>query len=234
MQSSRETFDKARLGDNESMGKLIEENSGLIWSIVKRFFGRGIEADDLYQLGCVGFIKAVQGFDDSFCTQFSTYAVPKIAGEVRRFLRDNGSIKVSRTIKEQGNIIRQAKMRLEQRLGREPTLSELSSETNISTEDIASCELALAPSESLEDEKNDGGMTLENVIGDKDTESKLIEKISLSEAIGKLPLNYRQVLVLRYYRDFTQAKTADALGISQVQVSRIEKKAILCLKDALI
>lgn len=233
MQSSKDLFDNARRGNSNAMGKLIEENSGLIWSIAKRFFGRGIEADDLYQLGCVGFIKAVNGFDDSFCTQFSTYAVPKIAGEIRRFIRDDGSIKVSRTIKEQGSVIRQAKRKLEQSMGREPNLSEISLETGISPEDIAACELALAPSESLESEKGDGGLTLEGVLGDRDTESKLIEKISLSEAINSLPVKYKQVLILRYYRDLTQSKTAEALGISQVQVSRIEKKAIIFLQEAL-
>lgn len=122
----------AQAGDRETAGRLIEENSGLIWSIARRFFGRGVDAEDLYQLGCVGFLKAIDGFDEAFGTKFSTYAVPKISGEIRRFLRDDGMVKVSRSIKEQAAQIRAVKTALEQRIGREPTISELSAETGIS------------------------------------------------------------------------------------------------------
>ena len=233
MHSTAELFEAARLGDEEAMGRLIEENSGLIWSIARRYFGRGVEADDLYQLGCVGFIKAVRGFDSQFGTQFSTYAVPKIAGEIRRFLRDDGSVKLSRTIKERGVTISRARSALEQKLGREPTVSEISEITGITVEEIASCEIALTPSESLERERGEDGMSLEDVLGSKDSELNMIEKISLSEAISSLPEKYRQVILLRYFRDLTQSDTAKLLDISQVQVSRIEKKAIGELKEAL-
>ena len=233
MHSTAELFEKARLGDEEAMGRLIEENSGLIWSIARRYFGRGVEADDLYQLGCVGFIKAVRGFDSMYGTQFSTYAVPKIAGEIRRFLRDDGSVKLSRTIKERGVTISRARSALEQKLGREPTVSEISEITGITVEEIASCEIALNPSESLERERGEDGMSLEDVLGSKDSELNMIEKISLSEAISSLPEKYRQVILLRYFRDLTQSDTAKLLDISQVQVSRIEKKAIGELKEAL-
>ena len=233
MHSNAELFEAARLGDEEAMGRLIEENSGLIWSIARRYFGRGVEADDLYQLGCVGFIKAVRGFDSQFGTQFSTYAVPKIAGEIRRFLRDDGSVKLSRTIKERGVTISRARLALEQKLGREPTVSEISESTGITVEEIASCEIALTPSESLERERGEDGMSLEDALGSKDSELNMIEKISLSEAISSLPEKYRQVILLRYFRDLTQSDTAKLLDISQVQVSRIEKKAIGELKEAL-
>ena len=149
MLSAIQAFQK---GDREAGGRLIEENSGLIWSIARRFFGRGADPDDLYQLGCVGFLKAVEGFDAGFGTQFSTYAVPKISGEIRRFLRDDGAVKVSRSIKEQAAQLHQARIALEQRLGREPSIQELSHETGVSPEDIAFAETAAGPTESLQRE----------------------------------------------------------------------------------
>ena len=142
----------ARKGDRDAAQRLVEENAGLIWSVVRRFLGRGVEAEDLYQIGCVGFLKAVDGFDEEYGTQFSTYAVPKISGEIRRFLRDDGMIKVSRTIKEQAVLIRNSRNTLEQKLGREPTLSELSDMTGMSVEDIAMVETATCPTESLQRE----------------------------------------------------------------------------------
>ena len=138
----------ARSGDREAAGRLVEQNAGLIWSVARRYFGRGADPDDLYQLGCVGFLKAVRGYDESFGTRFSTYAVPKISGEIRRFLRDDGTVKVSRGIKEQAAQLRQARTELEQRIGREPTVSELARETGMSVEDIAFVETATGPAES--------------------------------------------------------------------------------------
>ena len=135
----------AREGDEAAAARVLEENSGLIWAVVRRYYGKGVEPDDLYQLGCLGFLKAVRGFDVSYGTQFSTYAVPKIAGEIRRHLRDNGLIKVGRTLKEQGISIYAARERLRVRLGREPVLSELSAETGLTPEEIAVAELAAAP-----------------------------------------------------------------------------------------
>ena len=175
----------AKQGDKETAGKLVEENSGLIWSVARRYFGRGVDPEDLYQLGCLGFLKAIEGFDESFGTRFSTYAVPKISGEIRRFLRDDGAIKVSRGIKEQAMQIRMARINLEQRLGREPSLSELSRETGISPEDIAFAETATGPAESLHRESGEDGFTLENVLTDSDTEEQLVERIALREAMKK-------------------------------------------------
>lgn len=223
----------AKGGDNEAAERLIEENSGLIWSIARRFFGRGCEPDDLYQLGCVGFLKAISGFDESFGTQFSTYAVPKISGEIRRFLRDDGAIKVSRGIKEQSQHIKAARMSLEQKLGREPHISELSEETGLSPEEIAFAETATGPAESLQREAGEDGFTLEHVLSDSFGEEKMLEKVTLKLAVEKLPEKERKTIFLRYYHGMTQENASKILGISQVQVSRIEKKAVEHLREIL-
>lgn len=223
----------AKDGDNSAAERLIEENSGLIWSIARRFFGRGCEPDDLYQLGCVGFLKAISGFDESFGTQFSTYAVPKISGEIRRFLRDDGAIKVSRGIKEQSQHIKTARLNLEQKLGREPYISELSEETGLTPEEIAFAETATGPAESLQRETGEDGFTLEHVLADSFGEEKMLEKVSLKLAVEKLPEKERKTVFLRYYHGMTQEAASKILGISQVQVSRIEKKAMEHLREIL-
>ena len=216
----------AQGGDKEAAGRLIEENSGLIWSIARRFFGRGVDPDDLYQLGCVGFLKAIDGFDESYGTRFSTYAVPKISGEIRRFLRDDGMVKGSRGVKEQAQQIRAARMALEQRIGREPTISELARETGMSAEDIAFAETATGPAESLQRETGEDGFTLELVLGDYGAEEKLVEHVALRAAIEKLPERERQVVALRYYHGMTQQNCAKVLHVSQVQISRLERRAV--------
>lgn len=223
----------AQNGDRETAGRLIEENSGLIWSIARRFFGRGVDPDDLYQLGCVGFLKALDGFDTDFGTKFSTYAVPKISGEIRRFLRDDGTVKVSRGIKEQAAQIRAARVALEQRIGREPSLSELARETGMSPEDIAFAETATGPAESLQRENGDDGFTLELVLGDYGAEEKLVEHVALRAAIEKLPERERQVVALRYYHGMTQQSCAKVLKVSQVQISRLERRAVEALRQML-
>jgi RNA polymerase sporulation-specific sigma factor len=211
------------------------ENAGLIWSVVRRFSNRGSELDDLYQLGCLGFLKALRGFDPAFGTQFSTYAVPKIAGEIRRFLRDDGTVKVSRTVKERAYLITQTRRGLEQKLGREPVLSELSAELGISVEDIALCDSATSPVDSLQRENSgDGGaMRLENVLCDITQEERLLEHVALRQALELLPERERSVLALRYWRGLTQDKTARILGVSQVQVSRLEKRGVERLRASL-
>lgn len=223
----------AQAGDSRATELMLTENNGLIWSVAKRYFGRGIEPDDLYQLGCVGFIKAVRGYDEAYGTQFSTYAVPKIAGEIRRFLRDDGMIKVSRSIKEKSFAIRQAQSRLVQELGREPVLSELADECGMTVEEIAEVEIAVEPAESLHQETGDGGFTLESVLGVDGMEERLLESISVREAVEALPERERSVISLRYFRGFTQDKTAKILGVSQVQVSRIERRAMAALRKSL-
>jgi RNA polymerase sporulation-specific sigma factor len=187
----------------------------------------------LYQLGCVGFLKAIEGYDESYGTQFSTYAVPKISGEIRRFMRDDGAVKVSRGVKERAQTIKAARMMLEQRLGREPAISEISAETGIDPEDIAVAETATGPAESLQRENGEEGFTLEQVLGDYGEEERVVERVSLREAMEGLPDRERQVIALRFFHDMTQASAARVLGVSQVQVSRLERRAVTRLKEFL-
>ena len=224
----------AKGGDKTAAQQLVEENSGLIWSIARRFFGRGIDADDLYQLGCIGFLKAITGYDEEYGTQFSTYAVPKITGEIRRYIRDDGAIKVSRSVKERAQTIRSARSELEQTLGREPTLSELSLETGLDATEIASAEIAVGPTESLQRESGEEGCTLEQVLSDCYLEERMLESFALRECIAKLPDREKNVIALRFFRCLTQDAAARVLGISQVQVSRLEKKAVERLKEYLM
>lgn len=231
MTRTEELIARAQKGDPEAGESLVVENSGLIWSVAKRFMGRGVEADDLYQLGCLGFIKAIEGFDLEFGTQFSTYAVPKIAGEIRRFLRDDGAVKVSRGIKERASAIKMARNSLVAALGREPTVQEISHSTGITVEDIAIAENATAFVESIQQQTGDDGFTLENVLSDTETEEQLLEKLSLRQAISKLPEREKTVIQLRYFHGLTQQKVSQLMDVSQVQISRIEKKALTRLKD---
>ena len=223
----------ARSGDRDVAGRLVEENSGLIWSVARRFFGRGVDAEDLYQLGCVGLLKAIDGYDESFGTKFSTYAVPKISGEIRRFLRDDGMIKVSRGIKEQAAQLHAARTALEQRIGSEPSISELSRETGMSPEDIAFVETATGQTESLQKESGEDGFTLELVLGDYGAEEKMVEHVALRTAIDELPERERQVIALRYYHGMTQQNCAKVMRVSQVQISRLERRAVDMLKEKL-
>ena len=225
-----ELITRSQQGDRDATEQMVVENNGLIWSIARRFFGRGVDPDDLYQLGCLGFLKAIEGFDLEYGTQFSTYAVPKIAGEIRRFLRDDGTIKVSRGLKEQATAVKMTRQRLTTELNREPTLSEISFETGLSVEEIAAAETATAATESIHRQSGDGGFTLESVLTTGDAEEQLIESISLRQAIDKLQKRDKMVIDLRFFRGLTQEKTAGILGVSQVQVSRIEKKALSELK----
>lgn len=231
MSRIEELIAKAQAGDGEASEALVTENSGLIWSVARRFLGRGTEADDLYQLGCLGFLKAVEGFDLEFGTQFSTYAVPKIAGEIRRFLRDDGAVKVSRGLKEQAAAIRTVRNRLTSALGREPTVQEISRQTGFSPEEIALAETATAATESIQRQTGDEGFSLEQVLTDTESEEKMVEKIALRQAIEGLPERERMVIQLRYFHSLTQQRVAKVLDVSQVQVSRIEKKAIAQLRE---
>ena len=231
--STEELIRLAQGGDRSAAEQLVEANMGLIWSVAKRFMGRGTEADDLYQLGCLGFLKAVNGFDLEYGTQFSTYAVPKIAGEIRRFLRDDGAVKVSRTIKEHAVTIRTARNGLMLSLGREPTVSEISDKTGLSAEEIAIAENATAATESIQRETGEDGFSLENVLTDTESEERMLEKISLRQAIDRLPEREAMVIRLRYYHGLTQDRAAKIMDISQVQISRIEKKALIALGQLL-
>ena len=226
-----ELLEEARRGDNEACTRLIEENGGLIWSIVKRYYGRGVEPEDLYQLGCLGFLKAVRGFDTSYGTQFSTYAVPKIAGEIRRFLRDDGSVKVSRGIKERAMALRQCRQDLYHRLGRDPTVGELAQATGLEPEDIAAAETATLSVASLQSQTGEDGFTLESILGCDGMEEEVVERLALRQAIDALPDRERKVILLRFYKNLTQERTARILGVSQVQISRMERRAIGHLRE---
>lgn len=232
MNGTAELLEAAAKGNERACEQMLRDNSGLIWSIVRRYYGCGVEPDDLYQLGCLGFIKAVKGFDITFGTQFSTYAVPKIAGEIRRFLRDDGAIKVSRSLREQAAAIFSAREKLSATLGREPVLSELSEETGLSAEEIAQCELAVAAPESLQRETGDGLM-LENVIGSDSPEESMVERIALREAVDALPEREKMTILLRFFKGLTQEQSARILGVSQVQVSRLERRALEKLRRSL-
>ena len=227
-----ELLSAAQAGDRAAEERLIVENSRLIWSVVRRYTGRGAEQEDLYQLGCIGFLKAIHGFDPDFGTQFSTYAVPKIAGEMRRFLRDDGTVKVSRTLRERSARIAQARTELSAALGREPVLSELAEYLTLEPEDIAMAETATASVTSLSAETGEG-LTLESVLGDEGMEDALVEQLDLRAAIARLPERERTVIDLRYFRAFTQERTARVIGVSQVQVSRIERRAVERLRRML-
>jgi len=233
MSTQEELIRRSQAGDREAGEQLISENSGLIWSVAKRYLGRGTDADDLYQLGCLGFLKAVEGFDLEYGTMFSTYAVPKIAGEIRRFLRDDGAVKVSRTIKEQAVTIKTARNHLTNKLGREPTVIEISERTGLSPEEIALAETATSATESIQRETGEDGFTLENILSDTESEETMVERISLLQAIDHLPEREAMVIKLRYFHGLTQDRVSKVLSVSQVQVSRIEKKALQKLRDLL-
>lgn len=231
MRDTLELIARSQQGDQQAKEELVEANTGLIWSVAKRFMGRGTETEDLYQLGCLGFLKAVEGFDLAYGTQFSTYAVPKIAGEIRRFLRDDGAVKVSRGIKERAAAIKTTRNQLVHALGREPTILEISRQTGFSPEEIAMAETATAAIESIQQETGEEGFSLESVLSDTQTEEQLVERLSLKQAIGALPEREAMVIQLRYYHGLTQDRVARVLSVSQVQVSRIEKKALSQLRE---
>ncbi|MDO4174857.1 MAG: SigB/SigF/SigG family RNA polymerase sigma factor [Eubacteriales bacterium] len=221
-----ELLRQAQAGDDIACETLIRENSPLVWSIVRRYAGRGVDMEDLFQLGSMGLLKAIQGFDCAYGTRFSTYAVPKINGEIRRFLRDDGTVKVSRTIKSLAIRVNAAREQLSMKTGREPTISELSELLDVSPEEIAACENALIPADSLQREIGNDGATLEHLLGDDGIEEKILESVTLQEAIQRLGEKERRVILLRYFRNQTQQQCASQLGISQVQVSRLERRAI--------
>ena len=225
-------LERAQQGDDAACERVVEENSGLVWAVVKRYYGCGVDSEDLFQLGCIGLSKAIRGFDTQYGTQFSTYAVPKIAGEIRRFIRDDGAIKVGRTMREKGQSVWSARERLRGALGREPLLSELARELQLPPEEVAAIELANIAPESLQRETAEG-FTLESTLAAEPQELPLLEKLSLRSAIEALPEREKLTIVLRYYRGMTQQQAARILGVSQVQVSRLERRAITALREAL-
>lgn len=227
---------RSQNGDEEAKAKLVSHNLGLVKSVLKRFLNRGYDAEDLYQIGCMGLVKAIQKFDTSFDVKFSTYAVPMIMGEIRRFLRDDGIIKVSRSLKQIAMRANIAKEKLIKELGREPTLSELSIELELEKEDIIMALDANAKPNYLHDviHESDGSpIHLIDRIPADEGGVDITDNIALKEILRKLEPRERQIIVLRYFKDKTQKQIGEVLGISQVQVSRIEKKVLANMKDTL-
>lgn len=229
---------KVQEGDKFELERLIRENNGLIWSIVKRFAGRGYDLEDLYQIGCMGFIKSIKRFDTSFDVKLSTYTVPYILGEIKRFIRDDGAIKVSRSIKELNVKIRELQKEYLLKKGKDITIEEISKILKVSKEDIAITLEANTPVESIEanilNPNNKNMSLLERISTGKDEQEILTNKIVLKEIIDKLDKNDREVILLRFYKEKTQMQVAKILGISQVQVSRIEKKVLEKMRKQLV
>lgn len=219
------------LKEKKDRDRFIETNLGLVHSLCKRFSGRGIEYDDLYQAGCIGLIKATDAFDESRGLCFSTYAVPVIMGEIRRLFRDGGAVKVSRSVKELGMKINREKQILEQKLCREPTISEISHSLGVSTEEITEAMCASQPTVSLTYEDEDG--VSETDLPTVSSEDEISDRILIDGAIEKLDENEKRIVVYRYYQSLTQSKTAELMSMTQVQVSRAEKKILLKLRGIL-
>src|SRR5690625_5058935 len=227
----REYIVKSQNGDQEARHILVEKNIRLVWSVVQRFLNRGYDPDDLFQIGSIGLIKAIDKFDLSFDVRFSTYAVPMIIGEIQRFIRDDGSVKVSRSLKEMGNKIRKKKDELTKKYGRSPTVNEIASELNVPVEEIVHAQEAVKQPQSIHQTvfENDGDpITLLDQLPNEDT--NWFNKLTLQEAMQTLEERERLILFLRYYKDQTQTEVAERLGISQVQVSRLEKKILSEMK----
>ena len=225
----------AHQGDKEARDTIFEENTGLIYSVAKRFLGRGVEMEDLFQIGSIGLLKAVDKFDTGFDVKFSTYAVPMIAGEFRRFLRDDGMLKVSRSIKENCSKVFQTRAELERTLGREPDMEELARAVNMAPEELAMTMEAGAPVESIYKTVYQGEgkeITLADRLEEKENrQENLLNRILLEEVLGKLEKDERRLICMRYFQDMTQTEIAGILGISQVQVSRMEKRIIKQLRE---
>ncbi|WP_044747946.1 RNA polymerase sporulation sigma factor SigF [Bacillus alveayuensis] len=229
----KELIRRSQEGDQQARDEIIEKNMRLVWSVVQRFLNRGYEPDDLFQIGCIGLLKSVDKFDLSYDVKFSTYAVPMIIGEIQRFIRDDGTVKVSRSLKEVGNKIRKAKDELSKKYGRAPTITELADYLNISPEDVILAQEANRSPTSIHETvyENDGDpITLLDQITEQN-ETSWFDKIALKKAIEELNERERLIVYLRYYKDQTQSEVASRLGISQVQVSRLEKKILQQIKE---
>lgn len=221
-------------GDKQAENMMVEQNMGLVHSIARRFAGRGYESEDLIQIGAIGLIKAVQKFNPAYEVRFSTYAVPMIMGEIKRFLRDDGSVKISRTLKENAMKGRRCEEILRRKLCREPTINEVSAECGITADSLAEAFEATAPPESIyESVYSDGGreINLIDMLGGDEIEEGVINRVMVKEILDCLTEREREIILLRYFRGKTQSEIAKHIGVSQVQISRIEKKALARIRD---
>lgn len=222
-------------GDQEAREQLVIVNQRLVWSVVQRFLNRGYEPDDLFQIGCIGLMKAIDKFDLSYDVRFSTYAVPMIIGEIQRFLRDDSTVKISRSLKETARQIRKVRDELSRNLGRQPHINEVAEAMGMEPAEIVFAQEAMRQPASIHETvfENDGDpIYLMDQIADE-THSKWFDKLSLHDALARLPERERLIVFLRFFRDKTQAEVAEVLGISQVQVSRLEKRILRTIKDQL-
>ncbi|WP_243386442.1 RNA polymerase sporulation sigma factor SigF [Bacillus kexueae] len=229
----KDLIKRSQQGEQDARDLIVQKNMRLVWSVVQRFLNRGYEPDDLFQIGCIGLLKSVDKFDLSYDVKFSTYAVPMIIGEIQRFIRDDGTVKVSRSLKELGNKIRRAKEELSKKLGKVPTVQEIADHLEIPPEDVVLAQEAVRAPSSIHETvyENDGDpITLLDQIADH-SEHRWFDKIALQDAIQDLDERERLIVYLRYYKDKTQSEVAERLGISQVQVSRLEKKILKQMKD---
>lgn len=237
MDETMQLIKQAHEGDKEARDRLVIENVGLVWSIVRRFSGRGYELEDLFQIGSIGLIKAIDKFDMSFDVRFSTYAVPMITGEIKRFLRDDGMIKVSRSIKEMGMKVHAARESMVYTLGREPTLEEIAGQIGASKEEVAASLEAGAEVESLYRSvgKNDENnvFLIDKLVEETGENDRILNQIVLKELLGSLEEKEREIIIRRYFYNQTQTQIAGELNISQVQVSRLEKKILKSLREKL-
>lgn len=239
-ENDMKTIENAQNGNKDEMTKLIQDNNGLIWSIVRRFNGRGYDTEDLYQIGCIGFIKAIQRFDTSFEVRLSTYAVPYILGEIKRYIRDDGPIKISRSIKELNVKIKEVQKQYLNKYGKEINLEELAKELKTSKEEIAMAMDSTRPVDSIEeasyrDNKTDKTISIiEQISTGKDEETEITNRITIKNMINELNDKEKEIILLRYYKQKTQMQVSKILGITQVQVSRIERKVLNNMKRKLI
>ncbi|WP_101844145.1 RNA polymerase sporulation sigma factor SigF [Halobacillus sp. Marseille-P3879] len=230
----RQLIKRSQSGDQDARHFLVEKNTRLVWSVVQRYLRRGYDPDDLYQIGCIGLLKSVDKFDLSFDVKFSTYAVPMIIGEIQRFIRDDGSVKVSRSLKETYHKIRVKKEELLKEHGRSPTINELADALELSTEEVIQAEDAGRSPQSIYEtvyESEGDPITLVDQIAEED--SRWFEHLTLHEVMNTLDKRERLIIYLRYFKDQTQSEVAERIGISQVQVSRLEKKILEQMKESM-
>ena len=222
-------------GDEKARAQLVEENAGLVWCVVKRFYNRGTEAEDLFQIGNIGLLKAIDKFDMSYDVKFSTYAVPMISGEIKRFLRDDGMIKVSRSLKELSYRAYLCRERMYDQMGREPNVAEIACELGVGSEELVMALEASGDVESLHKPiyQNDGQeIQLMDKLPEKEQEEdKILNHMLLSQLLDSLDKEERRLIYLRYFAEQTQTQVGEELGISQVQVSRLEKKILKRLRE---
>ncbi len=235
MDRTIELLQKAQVGDKAAKEQLVQENMGLVWSIVKKFNGRGVEVDDLFQIGSIGLLKCIDKFDISYNVKFSTYAVPMIMGEIKKFLRDDGIIKVSRSLKDIAIKAKYAQENLMQKNGAQPTINELAAAIDVQVEDLILAQEATLDLESLystvHQSEGNSILLIDKLEQEEDQEESMVNEITLRQIINDLKPKERQIIIMRYFDDKTQSEVASVVGISQVQVSRIEKKVLQTIRE---